>query len=168
MRAHTASGIGPVLALAPEPTAARFGGNRVCGSAPARGTGASLVLGGVVAWVGDWVLVLDDVAVPGSGVGGVLLALEVVDIGVGVERVPVVLVLALLTAGEPAPQPARVSVRARQVRALAAVVALTVALRRIVRSVRWPPGAVRVCHGGQSSFSACGFFGLVLWSAKVG
>ena len=59
MRAHTASGIGPVLALAPEPTAARFVGKRVCGSAPARGTGASLVLRGVVAWVGDGLVALD-------------------------------------------------------------------------------------------------------------
>src|SRR5680860_1286805 len=52
MRAHTASGTGPTLAFAPPPTAAWFAGNRVRGSAPACGTGASLVLAGGVARVG--------------------------------------------------------------------------------------------------------------------
>ena len=71
MRAHTASGTGPTLAFAPPPTAAWFAGNRVRGSAPACGTGASLVLAGGVARVGDGVLVLDVVAVEGFGVEGV-------------------------------------------------------------------------------------------------
>ena len=42
MRVHTAPGIGPELALAPDPTAARLTGKRVGGSAPARGTTSSL------------------------------------------------------------------------------------------------------------------------------
>jgi len=124
MRAHTASGTGRVVALAPEPTAAWFVGNLVRGSAPARGTGASLVLAGVVARVGDGVLVVDAKAVVGAVVDGVVLALGVLDVDRAVRVDP----LALLAAGEPALQPAR----ARLVRAMAMVAALVVLLRRIV------------------------------------
>jgi len=71
MRAHTASGTGRVLGLASEPTAAWFVGNLIRGSAPASGTGASLVLAGVVARAGDGVFVLAAVAVVVAVVEGV-------------------------------------------------------------------------------------------------
>jgi len=129
--------------LAPEPTAAWFVGNRIRGSAPASGTGASLVLVGVVACAGDGALVLDAVAVVGAGVAGVVLELGVLD----VDRAAGVDLLALLAAGEPALQPAR----ARLVRATAVVAALAVLLRRIVRSFV-QPRATRVCHGHYVSF----------------
>lgn len=139
MRAHTASGTGPFLALAPAPTAGGFVGKRIRGSAPATGTGASLVLAGGVACVGDPVLVLDGIAVVGAGMEEVLPALDAVDIGVDVDRAAVEdPLLASPAAGEPATQPARV--RVRQVRALTAVAGLTVALGRIVGSVRLTPG----------------------------
>ena len=142
MRAHTESGTGPVLALAPEPTAAWFVGKRMCGSAPARGTGASLVLAGGVACVADGVLRRDAVAVVGFGVSGVPLVSDGVGIGMGVgvdvDRATAGLVPASPAVGEPAPHPARarqVRPRERQVRVLARAVALLVLLRRIVRSV---------------------------------
>lgn len=149
MRAHTESGTGPVLALAPEPTAAWFVGKRRCGSAPARGTGASLVLAGGVACVGDGVLRRDAVAVVGFGVSGVPLVSDGVGIGVGVgvdvDRATAGLVPASPAVGEPAPHPARarqvrarerrVRARERRVRVVAGAVALLVLLRRIVRSV---------------------------------
>src|SRR5512134_2433148 len=47
MRFHTASGTGPILALAPRPTAFGFRGNRTVGSAPARGT-----VGRALGWAG--------------------------------------------------------------------------------------------------------------------
>ena len=137
MRAHTASGTGPELALAPEPTAAWFAGNRAFGSAPASGTRASVVFAGGVVWVGggDGVVARDPVAVAGVVGDGVLLAVHLVAVdpaavGVGV--------LTSFETGEPALQPARA--RARQVRMLAHVVPLAVPLRRIVRSVRWAMG----------------------------
>src|SRR5689334_10304815 len=45
MRAQTESGTRATEALAPEPTAGSFFGNRTVGSAPARGTGASATTG---------------------------------------------------------------------------------------------------------------------------
>ena len=132
MRAHTESGTGPALALAPDPTAARFVGNRIDGSAATGGTGPSFVLAGGAACGGDGGLVLDAVAVVGFGL------VDVVDVDPAVSEV---IVLALLAGDEPAPQPARARARVREVRALAAAVALAVVLRRIGRSV--PSGSGR-------------------------
>jgi len=137
MRAHTASGTGWVLALAPEPTAAWFVGNLIDGSAPASGTGASLVLTGAVAGAGDGAPVLAlavavAVAVVGSGEEGVVLALGVL----GVERAARVELLAVLAPGRSALQAAR----ARLATATAKVAALAVLLRRIDRSLRRAPG----------------------------
>src|SRR5665647_3914297 len=103
MRAHTASGTGWELALAPEPTAAWFVGNLIRGSAPASGTGVSLVLAGVVERAGDGVFVLAAVAVVGAGVEGVVLALGALD----VDRAARVELLAVLAPGESALQAAR-------------------------------------------------------------
>jgi hypothetical protein len=118
--------------LAPGPTAAWFVGNLIRGSAPASGTGASLVLTGVVACVGDGGLVLDSVAVVGSGEEGVVLALGVLD----VERAAGVELLAVLAPGKSALQ----APRARLVRATAMVAALAVLRRRIDRSLRRASG----------------------------
>lgn len=142
MRAHTESGTGPALALAPDPTAARFVGNRIDGSAATGGTGPSFVLAGGAACGGDGGLVLDAVAVVGFGLGTTIGLVDVVDVDPAVSEV---IVLALLAGDEPAPQPARARARARvrvrEVRALAAAVALAVVLRRIGRSV--PSGSGR-------------------------
>jgi len=129
MRAHTASGTGWELALAPEPTAAWFVGNLIRGSAPASGTGVSLVLAGAVAGAGDGALVLAvAVAVVGAGAEGVVLELRTLD----VERAARVELVAVLAAGGSALQAAR----ARLVRATAMVAALAVLRRRIDRSLR--------------------------------
>ena len=127
MRAHTASGTGWELALAPEPTAAWFVGNLIRGSAPASGTGVSLVLAGAVAGAVDGALVLA-VAVVGAGAEGVVLELRTLD----VERAARVELVAVLAAGGSALQAAR----ARLVRATAMVAALAVLRRRIDRSLR--------------------------------
>src|SRR5674476_1524467 len=104
MRAHTASGTGWELALAPEPTAAWFVGNLIRGSAPASGTGVSLVLAGAVAGAGDGALVLAvAVAVVGAGAEGVVLELRTLD----VERAARVELVAVLAAGGSALQAAR-------------------------------------------------------------
>ena len=135
MRAHTASGTGWELALAPEPTAAWFVGNLIRGSAPASGTGVSLVLAGAVAGAGDGALVVAvavAVAVVGAGAEGVVLELCALD----VERAARVEPVAVLAAGESALQAAR----ARLVRATAMVAALAVLLRRIDRSLRRASG----------------------------
>jgi len=135
MRAHTASGTGWELALAPEPTAAWFVGNLIRGSAPASGTGVSLVLAGAFAGAGDGALVRAPavaVAVVGAGVEGVVLELCALD----VERAARVELGTVLAAGEPALQAAR----ARLVRATAMVAALAVLLRRIDRSLRRASG----------------------------
>jgi hypothetical protein len=134
MRAHTESGTGPALALAPDPTAARFVGNRIEGSAATGGTGPSFVLAGGAACGGDGGLVLDAVAVVGFGLGTTIGLVDVVDVDPAVSEL---IVLALLAGDEPAPQPAR----ARAVRAPAATVALAVVFRRIGRSV--PSGSGR-------------------------
>ena len=138
MRAHTESGTGPALALAPDPTAARVVGNRIDGSAATGGTGPSFVLAGGAACGSDGGLVLDAVAVVGFGLGTTIGLVDVVDVDPAVSEL---IVLALLAGDEPAPQPARARARAREVRALAAAVALAVVLRRIGRSV--PSGSGR-------------------------
>lgn len=127
MRAHTAPGTVRTLALAPEPTATGFLGNRIRGSAPARGTGARPLIPGGIARGGEGVIVRDALVV---AVVGAVVAVRAED------------VVASLAAGESAPPPART----RQVRALAVMVALAVLLRAMVRSVRlgigrgfWPP-----------------------------
>ena len=128
MRAHTESGTGPVLALAPEPTAAWFVGNLIRGSAPASGTGVSLVRAGAVAGAGDGALVVAvAVAVVGAGAERVVLELCPLD----VERAARVELVAVLAPSESALQAAR----ARLVRATAMVAALGVLLRRIDRSL---------------------------------
>jgi hypothetical protein len=176
MRAHTESGTGPALALAPDPTAARFVGNRTVGSAAIGGTGASVVLAGSAACGGDGGLVIDAVAVVGFELGTVIGLVDVVDVDPAVSEV---IELALLAGDEPVPQPARARAKVREVRALAAAVALAVVLRRIDRSVPSGSGRERVCHGDQFCLtsrsvpthrpvSAYGFFVLVLLSAKVG
>jgi len=158
MRAHTASGTGRVLGLASEPTAAWFVGNLIRGSAPASGTGASLVLAGVVARAGDGVFVLAAVAVVGAGVEGVVLALGALD----VDRAARVELLAVLAPGESALQAAR----ARLVRAAAHG-------RGSGRSAsphRWPPSsslrrsesATDIHIANQSSGSVSGSLDLVL------
>lgn len=138
MRAQTESGTGTALALAPDPTAARFVGNRIDGSAATGGTGASFALAGGAACGDDGGLVLDTVAVVGFGLGTTIGLVDVVDVDPAVSEV---IVLALLAGDEPAPQPARARARMREVRALAAAVALAVVLRRIGRSV--PSGSGR-------------------------
>jgi hypothetical protein len=179
MRAHTESGTGPALALAPDPTAARFVGNRTVGSAATGGTGgtgASFVLAGGAACGGDGGLVIDAVAVVGFELGTVIGLVDVVDVDPAVSEV---IELALLAGDEPVPQPARARAKVREVRALAAAVALAVVLRRIGRSVPSGSGRERVCHDDQFCLtsrsvpthrpvSAYGFFVLVLLSAKVG
>ena len=134
MRVHTACGTVPTLALAPGPTAAGLAGNRIRGSAPAGGAGASRVLSGGVACGGDDVrgaLVLDAlVGEGGSEVGfGILPAPDAVYVMAEVGPagdVRGLLGTASVAAGAPAPQPAR----RRQVRVPA------VLLRDMVRSVR--------------------------------
>ena len=144
MRAHTAPGTARTLALAPKPTAVGFLGKRVGGSAPARGTGASLKIPAGVACGGDAVLARDGAVVVVRGLGtGVLLVFGVVSGVMDVrpaDDVPGPLVVAVVdaaalrvadvavstAAGGPTPQPART----RQVRAL------VVLLRGMVRSVR--------------------------------
>jgi len=119
--------------------------------------------------VGDGVVVRDAMVVVGVRVGR---APGVVDV-VGVDRAAVEVcaddVAASLAAGEPALQPARA--RARQVRVLVAAVALAVLLRCTVRSLLQAPGDPSLPWSprtDQSSRSVRGFFGLVLWTAKVG
>lgn len=99
----------------------------ILGSAPASGTGVSLVLAGAVVGAGDGALVLA-VAVVGAGAEGVVLELCALD----VERAARVELVAVLAAGEPALQAAR----ARLVMATVRVAALAVLLRRIDRSLR--------------------------------
>ena len=125
MRAHTASGTLLTRALAPEPTAAGFFGNRMPGSAPARGTGKRVaptdVAPSAAAGVRDGVLngAVVVAAVRGVGFGALLVpgAVEAVDVVVVAVRAGDV--AALRAAGEPAPQPART----RQTRAPAVAVA---------------------------------------------
>ena len=119
MRARTASGTGPELAFAPEPTAAWLAGNRVFGSAPASGTGASVVFaGGVVR--GGGVVAGDPVAVTGVVGDGVLLEVDPVTVAAEAAGVGVT----WFETDEPALQPAR----ARKVRMPAHVVPLAVPL----------------------------------------
>lgn len=124
MGVHTEAGILLTRALAPEPTAARFLGNRVSGSAPARGTGRRLAPTDVVpsaAAARREGGLIRELVVTESGVGfGVLLALgalDPADVMLGDCRAGDV--AAVVAAGEPAPQPART----RQARVLAVAVA---------------------------------------------
>ena len=124
MRAHTAPGTAPARALAPEPTAAGFLGNRMRGWA-----GRRLALADVVVSGRGGGLIRGAVVVVGRGRGfGVLLVLDVVEVIVDVGRDDDV--AGSVAAGEPAPQPPST----RQAMVLA--VALAVRLRGIVRSVR--------------------------------
>ena len=131
MRAHTAPGTAPARALAPEPTAAGFRGNRVRGWAPACSAGSGPALREVAVRGRGGVLIRGAVLVAGRGMGfGVMLVLDAAEVIVEVDRADEV--AAPVAAGEPAPQPAR----ARQAIVLAVAVALVVRLRGIVRSVR--------------------------------
>jgi|GEM_PF-3450938 len=138
MRAHTGPEIKVTLALAPGPTAAGFLGNRVRGSAPACGTGGSLVLpGGVARGGGDVGFGALRTLVVDFGWTGNMRRLLVVAVVGAVDVAAAVAVraedvVASIAAGEPVPQPART----RQVSQPAVVVALVVLLRGIVRSVR--------------------------------
>ena len=143
MRAHTASGTLRTVALPPEPTAAGFFGNRIRGSAPARGTGASPDAVGVMACGMDFQVLLALAAVEVMVEVLVEVMVEVkVDVGRADVAVSVaVLIVVSIAAGEPAPQPAR----RRQARLVTVATALAVLLRGMVRSVRLgPPGKTSV------------------------
>lgn len=156
MRDHNASGIAAAFALAPEPVAAWFAGNRVRGSAPARGTGASVVLPDGLPGNGvrRRVEAVVDFRV-GGGEGLVEVGFEVgfeveVEVEVEVGRAGVgVAVPTSFAVGDPALQP----LSARSASAPAAAVPRAVVFRRIVRSVSSGPPAVRVCHGARPSFT---------------
>ena len=139
MRAHTASGTLRTVALAPEPTAAGFFGNRIRGSAPARATGASPDAVGVMACGMDFQVLLALDAV--EAMVEVKADVGRADVAVSVAVLIVVLIVPLIAAGEPAPQPAR----RRQTRLVTVVTDLAVLLRGMVRSIRLvPPGTTSV------------------------
>lgn len=140
MRAHTASGTGPELPFAPEPTAFWLTGKRVRGSAPALGTGGSVPATSGMTLERDGVLVAGVLAVGfvvGCAVGcvagfGVGRDPEATDLLTGDAGGVEVRSRASVAVGGPAPQ----AVRARQISAPATVLALAVVLRGKVRSVR--------------------------------